>query len=405
MSDTATAPRAASTARPPVIVEQIALGDPRIKEFERLAWRLYKGDPHWTPPLRMDLVGNRLLKVHGLLTPEHSYHKHADATLFLARRGRRAVGRISASINHRYNEYYDTKLGNFGFFECEDDQDTANALFDAARGWLAERGMDTMRGPGEFGNVTHERQALLIDGFDTDPMVELTHNPPYYQRLCETYGLTKAMDYHAYFLDVNTAGGERLRRAAGLIRKRGRVTTRTIDMKHFVEDVRQVITIYNEAWARNWGFLPLTQDEADVLAETLKPIIDPGLARFAYVDGDIAAVLGAFPDPNFALKPRWGLAGDSDAVRIARLMRVRRHIPRVRLMFFGIRPGYRRMGIDAVLFEEVLDYARSKGVTDCDISMLLEDNDLILRASEFMGAERYKTWRIYDLALEPADTR
>jgi GNAT superfamily N-acetyltransferase len=230
-------------------------------------------------------------------------------------------------------------------------------------------------------------------------MVELTHNPPYYQPLVESYGFQKAMDYHAYTLDVTKPESPRLHKAAELVRKRRDIRTRAVDMKRFVQDVRQVITIYNEAWARNWGFLPLTQDEADVLAETLKPIIDPGLARFAYVDGDVAAVLGAFPDPNYALKPHWGLAGDSDPVRLARLLRVRRHIPRARLMFFGIRPGFRRMGIDAVLFEEVLDYARSQGITECDISMLLETNELIIRAAEFMGAERYKTWRIYDLPL------
>jgi GNAT superfamily N-acetyltransferase len=389
----------AQVEREAVRIQRIELGDERLEEFERLPWRLYKGDPHWTPPLRMDLLGNRLLKVDGLLTPEHTYHKHADVTHFLAYRGDRIVGRVSAAINHRFNEFYDTKVGNFGFFECEDDQEAANALFDAARDWVAELGMDTLRGPGEYSNVTHERQGLLIDGFDTDPMVELTHNPPYYQRLVETYGFEKAMDYHAHMLDVAAPENPRLRKAAALVRKRRDIHTRCVDMKRFVEDVRQVITIYNEAWARNWGFLPITQDEADVLAETLKPIIDPGLVRFAYVDGDVAAVLGAFPDPNYALKPRWGLTGDSDAVRLARLLRVRRHIPRVRLMFFGIRPGFRRMGIDAVLFEEVLDHARSTGVTECDISMLLETNDLVIRAAEFMGAERYKTWRIYDLPL------
>ncbi|GAB4277532.1 MAG: hypothetical protein Kow0056_09070 [Coriobacteriia bacterium] len=391
--------RAGSVAKRPVTVEEVPLGDPRIKEFERLPWRLYKGDPHWTPPLRMDLLGNKLLKVDGLLTPDHPYHRYADVTHFLARRGRRVVGRISVAVNHRYNEYYDSRIANFGFFECEDDEQAAHALFDAAADWAREHGMDTLRGPGEYSNATHERQGLLIDGFDTDPTVELTHNPPYYQRLVESYGFTKAMDYHAYLLDVNAPENPRLRRAARLIRERRDIKTRTVDMKRFVEDVRQVITIYNEAWARNWGFLPITQEEADILAETLKPIIDPGLVRFAYVDGEAAAVLGAFPDPNWALKPRWGLAGDSDAVRIARLLRMRKRIPRVRLMFFGIRPGYRRLGIDAVLFEEVLDYARSRGVEECDISMLLDNNDLIIRASEFMGAKRYKTWRIYDLPL------
>jgi GNAT superfamily N-acetyltransferase len=189
-----------------------------------------------------------------------------------------------------------------------------------------------------------------------------------------------------------------LRVAADVISRR-EIETRAASVKDFAEDVRLVVRIYNEAWAENWGFLPLTMGEADVLADTLKSILDPELVRFAYVGGEPAAVLGAFPDPNWALRPRWKWYGDSDAVRIARLLAVRRHIPRVRLMFFGIRPRFRRLGIDAVLFEEVLDHALSKGYQECDISMLLEHNDLILRASEFMGARRYKTWRIYDLPL------
>ena len=382
-----------------VTVERLELEDPRLAEFERLPWSLYEGDPNWTPPFKMDLLGNRMLKVPGLLTPDHPYHLHADVTHFLARRNGTPVGRVSAAVNHRFNDYHRSRVGFFGFFEVENDFETASALLDHAKQWVAERGMDVLRGPGEYSNATHERQGLLIDGFDEPPVVELTHNPPYYQALIERYGFRKTMDYHAYRLIVDAPENPRLRRAAALVRKRRNITTRTADLKSFQEDVRLVIRIYNEAWAENWGFLPLTEEEADVLADTLKPILDPGLVRFAYLDGEPAAVIGAFPDPNWALRPRWRWYGDSDAVRITRLLAIRRHIPRLRLMFFGIRPEFRRLGIDAVLFEELLDYARSRGYEECDISMLLEDNDLVLRASEFMGAFCYKTWRVYDLPL------
>jgi GNAT superfamily N-acetyltransferase len=135
------------------------------------------------------------------------------------------------------------------------------------------------------------------------------------------------------------------------------------------------------------------------LAETLRPIIDPGLVRFAYVAGEPAAVFGAFPDPNWALRPRWRFYGDSDSIRIARLLAVRRRIRRMRLIFFGILPEYRRLGIDSMLFLEVKRHAMSKGYVECDISLLLEDNFLVIRAAEFMGGTKYKTWRIYDLPL------
>ena len=170
-------------------------------------------------------------------------------------------------------------------------------------------------------------------------------------------------------------------------------------MKDLLSEVRLITEIYNESWAQNWGFLPVTDEEAVDLADSLRLVADPGLIRFAFVDGKPAAVLGALPDPNQALRPRWHWYGDSDPIRIARLLRMRRHIPFLRLMFFGVRPGYRRTGIDAILYSEVKEYAITKGYKRCEASLLLEDNHLILSPSEFMGARRYKTWRIYDLVL------
>lgn len=380
-------------------IERFELGSPRLREFVEYPWRLHAGDECWSPPLRADLLGSRLLGVKGLLTSQHPYHQSAEVTHFLATVEGRTVGRISAAVNQRFNEHYGSQIGFFGFFDCVDDADVAGELIAAASEWCRERGMTTLRGPGEYSNATHERQGVLIDGFDTPPTVELTHNPPYYARLLETAGLHKVMDYHAHLLDITAPEPPALRRAASWVRNRGSITTRPVEPERFQDDVRLVVQIYNEAWAANWGHLPLSEAEADVLADTLKPILDPGLVRFAYVDGEPAAVLGAFPDPNWALKPRWRWYGDSDLVRIFRLLRERRRIERVRLMFFGIVPKYRKLGVDAVLFEEVLDHARDHGYRQCDISMLLETNDMVIRAAEHMGGRRYKTWRIYEKAL------
>ena len=394
-------PTKTSTTPDPVSIEEFGLGDPRIREFEELPWRLYQGDPCWTPPLRADYLGNRVLGTVGLLTPEHPYHQHAEVTHFLARRGKRAVGRISAAINHRFNDYYGvgTKIGFFGFFEVEKDFEAASALLDGARGWIAARGMLAMRGPGEYSNATHERQGILVEGFEFPPTVELTHNPPYYGEFLERWGLEKVKDYHAYLIELNDSKQPELAKLATRVEHEGHVTTRTVEMENFNADIRLVIEIYNEAWANNWGFLPVTPEEADSIADTLKPIIDPGLVRFAFYDGEPAAVLGGFPDPNWALRPRWKWYGDGDTVRIGRLLRMRRHIPRIRLMFFGIRPPFRQKGIDALLYAHTLEYALSNGYTTVEPSMLLEDNDLILSASRFMGGRRYKTWRIYERAL------
>lgn len=381
-------------------LEQIELGSPRLREFVRVAWKLHRGDPYWTPPLDADLLGSKLLGTKGLLTAEHPYHGHAEVTHWIAWRGDEPVGRISASIDRFFNEFHGTNLGFFGFYDCIEDAGVSAVLLDAARAWIAERGMDAMRGPGEYGNATHERQAVLVDGFDTPPTVDLTHNPRYYGPQLEAYGLRKVMDYHAYHLDVQAPVPARVHAIANAVRARHpEVTTRVADISRLQEELRLVVHIYNEAWSANWGFLPISDEEADAVADALKPIIDPQLVRFAYVDGEPAAVFGAFPDPNYALRPRWKWYGDSDLVRIARLFAVRRHIPRVRLMFFGIRPDYRKMGIDVLLYDELSAYAQPKGYQECDISMLLETNDLILRASDSMGATCYKTWRIYEMPV------
>lgn len=260
--------------------------------------------------------------------------------------------------------------------------------------------MTILRGPGEYSTATHERQGILIDGFQYPPTIELTHNPPYYSEFLERYGFSKAKDYHAYILNIQTPTPSRLIRLAEQVKLRGNIETRPLNLKNLFSEVRLIVKIYNEAWAQNWGFLPLTDEEAVALANSLRPVVDPSMIRFAFIQGEPAGVLGAFPDPYYALRPQWRWYGDSDLVRVARLLWMRRRIPFIRLMFLGICPGFRKLGIDALLFSEVKEYAMQKGYQKCEASLLLEDNHLILSPAEFMGAQRYKAWRIYDLPLE-----
>lgn len=380
-------------------IEEIPLGSPRLKAFTRLPWHLYRRDPCWTPPLTGDLTGNRLLGLAGLLSNAHPYHRHSEVTHFLAWRDGKTVGRITAAVNHRFNEFYNVKIGFFGFFEVIQDYEVASTLLGRVQNWVKDRGMAVLRGPGEYSNATHERQGILIEGFQYPPTVELTHNPPYYRDFLERYGFTKAKDYYAYLTDVQAPTPIRLARLADQVRKRRDIETRPVVLKNLVSEVRLIVQIYNEAWAHNWGFLPVTDEEAIALAESLRLVVDPGLIRFGFIQGKPVGVLGALPDPYHALRPRWHWYGDSDIVRLARLLRMRRHIPFIRLMFFGVCPPYRKLGVDAILFDEVKAYAMKRGYQHCEASLLLEDNHLILSPSEFMGARRYKTWRIYDLPL------
>ena len=381
-------------------VEEIPLGGPGLKDFVRFPWRLYRGDPCWTPPLNGDLLGNRLLGLKGLLTARHPYHRHADVAHFVARRGKRPVGRISAAINRRYNEYHDTSIGSFGFFEVVDDFEVARELLDRARNWVKERGATVLRGPGEYSNATHERQGILLDGFQYPPTVELTHNFPYYGGFLERYGFRKAKDYLAYIVEKGSANVALARRLARWANKSLTVETRPLFIKNLKAEVRLILDIYNEAWAQNWGFLPITPEEGDALADTLRLIIDPGLVRFAFLSGRPAAVMGIIPDPNYALRPRWRWYGDSDPVRLARLLAMRRRIPRTRGMFFGIKTEFRKLGIPVILANEIADYLLKRHYEDFDASLILEDNEQIIKILDIFGGRYYKRWRIYDLPLE-----
>lgn len=381
-------------------IEEVPLGDRRLREFVAVPWHVHRRDPCWTPPLTADLLGSRLLGLTGLLTPAHPYHRTAEVTHFLARDGSRLVGRVSAAVNHRFNEFHDVNLGFFGFYESVRDYAVTEALLDSARAWLAKHGAEALRGPGGYSNATHEsHQAVLVHGFDTPPTVELTHNPPYYGELLERYGLRKVKDYHAYWISPEGAREPRLERIVETVRGRRGIETRPLDMRRLREEVEKLVFVYNEAWADNWGYLPITEPEAEALARSLKTIADPELVRFAYVGGELAAMIGAIPDPNVVLRPRWNPVLDRDVVRAVRLLARRRAIRTARLMFFGIRPPYRKLGVDAVLFHEVLTIAWSKGYRAGEASMLLEDNDLILRAAASMGGVLYKTWRIYEMPI------
>ena len=383
-----------------VQIEEIPLGDPRLRDFVEVPWRLYRGDPHWTPPLRSEYLGSRLLGTVGLLTPQHPYQQHAEVTHFLARRGSELVGRVSAAINRRFNEYHRTEIGFFGFFETVNDFEVASSLLDSAREWVARRDMKVLRGPGEYSNATHERQGVLIYGFDTPPTVELTHNPPYYGELLDRYGFHKAMDYHAHVgTELRTDVATRLERLAPRARRRYDITTRPAEMKRLDEEIQLLVQIYNEAWADNWGFLPLTEEETQALANSLRPVVIPELVRFAYIKDEPAAVVGAIPDLYVPLRPRWRWPLDTDLVRMARVLLQRRRIPRLRGMFLGVRPEFRQMGVDAVLFHEILTEALRLKFDWLETSMMLENNDSVLRLVEAVGMRLYKTWRIYDLDL------
>jgi hypothetical protein len=337
-------------------------------------------------------------QVRGLLDRGHPFYGNgnADREVFLAWRGPRVVGRIAAITNRVHNAFHDDHWGFFGFFECEDDPDAAGGLLGAATAWLKMRGCDTAVGP--VNPSTNYEAGLLVRGFDTPPTVMMTYNPPRYAELLGGFGFTKAKDLYAYTSAVHAGSLERLRRFTERDRKRQPdLRTRPVELKAFDREVKIIREIYNQAWEKNWGFIPASEEEFESLARDLKPLVDPELARVAFLGDTPAGFLLAVPDANPALAALNGSL--ANPFRLLRAMLIGRRRDGLRLITMGVKQEFRLRGIEAVLFYEGLNAALQRGYRWCEYSWILEDNELTKRTVRLMNAEHTKTYRIYAKAL------
>jgi GNAT superfamily N-acetyltransferase len=359
--------------------------------FIRLPYSLYRGDPNWVPPLEMER--------RDFLDPrKNPFFEFGEVELFLARRGRQVVGRIAAVKDPRFNQFHDSNSGFFGLLECVNDAGVARALFDAAAEWLRARGLDTVLGPMSFS--TNGECALLVEGFDTPPTILTTYNPPYYTTLIEAYGFTKAKDLWSWELSASAEPPEKVVRIAEKIRQREGVTVRSVELKNFEAEVALIKGIYNAAWEKNWGFVPMTDREFEHLARELKQIARPELVLIASIKDEPVAFSMTLPDANQAIKAANGrLTTFGLPIGLVKLLLASRKITRLRLTTLGIKEGYRRRGLDAILYLDTLRTAHRLGYEGGEISWTLEDNHLVNRAIESMGGKRSKTHRIYQRPL------
>ena len=323
------------------------------------------------------------------------FYQHGDAQLFLAERDGELVGRIAAVRNDAHGAFHpeERHVGFFGFFECADDQAVADALFGAAADWLKGQGFTVMRGPASL--TTNDECGLLVDGFDTPPVVMNPHNPPYYVALVERAGFRKAMDLLCYE-GSGEAPPARLVEGARKLAERFEITLRSLDMKRFEEDVELVKRVYNAAWEKNWGFIPMNDAEIDLLAKNLKPVVVPDLVVFAFLKGEPIGMGVAIPDFNVALRHnRSGrlLPG------LWHLLTRRRSIRRVRILILGVLKEYRRTGADALMYEWIWSHGNRLGYNWGEASWILENNPAMRNGLERMGFHVYKTLRMYDKPL------
>ncbi|MHB8873746.1 MAG: N-acetyltransferase, partial [Myxococcaceae bacterium] len=294
--------------------------------------------------------------------------------------------------------FHGTQLGFFGMFECVDDAGVAKGLFDAAAGWCKSQGFAQMMGPMNFSS--NYECSVLTEGFDAPPVVMMAYNPRYYPGLYESCGLTKAKDLWAWELSSSVPPPEKVARIAEKMRTREGIVVRPVNMKDFEEEIRRIKVIYNAAWEKNWGFVPMTEAEFDHMAREMKQIVVPELVLIAEVKGEPVAFSMTIPDANIAYKAANGrLTHYGLPTGLVRMVLAARKIKRLRLITLGIKEGYRKRGIDAILYLDTLKAAKTLGYTGGEISWTLEDNHLVNRAIESMGGRKYKTYRIYERPL------
>ena len=293
------------------------------RQFVNLAWAQYQDDPYWIPPLRQTI--NELLGYRS-----HPFHDYAKTQTFLALRDNRPVGRVAAIVNHAHNQRYDERRGFFGFFECEENQETANRLFQAASHWLLEQGMDCVRGPCNP-SLNHEC-GLLIDGFDSPPMFMMTYNPPYYESLIEQAGFAKTQDLFAFWGHVSMIDNldPKMRFVIDEATRRFDIQLRRINHRDFLNEVRMFLDIYNRSLVGTWGFVPMSAAEVDHVAKGLKHLIVPEMTSVAEVDGKPVGAIFGLLDYNPRIKQingrlfPWGflrLLWNRRAIKAVRLIR------------------------------------------------------------------------------------
>jgi GNAT superfamily N-acetyltransferase len=360
-------------------------GSAELDRFIRLPFRLYRDDPRWVPPL--------VSAERKMMDPKRNpFYDHAEAAHFMIERDGQLVGRISAIDNKLHNQVQEQKTGFWGYFESENDSEISARLFDAAAAWLRGRGLHRMLGP--VNPSINDPSGLLVDGFEWSPFVMMTYNPRFYSRLAEAAGMTKAMDLLAYIITNTELDRARIDRVAELIRKRSEVSLRPVDLTRMDRELDIIKDIYNDAWEKNWGFVPMTEAEVRFQADDLKSILLPEFAYIAEIKGRPVGFAFALPDINIILKKCRGSLLPFGWWHFLKFNL--RKIPTIRIVALGVRKEHHKSGIGTLFYQRIIEEGLKRNYTAAECSWILENNDLMNRPIQQMGGKPYKTYRLYE---------
>jgi GNAT superfamily N-acetyltransferase len=362
-----------------------------LKRFIDLPFRLYREHPLWVPPLKLE---RRLF----LSRRMNAFFTHGEAEYFLARREGRVVGRISAQVNHAFNDYQKKNWGWFGFLEFEQDPDLLQALLDAAASWLRERGEDRMVGPASF--AMNDECGVLIEGFDLRPMILQPWNPPHYPEMIEQSGMTKAMDLLMWNLEVS--GRDRVHPAifelAEKVESEHGIRVRPMRRRQLRKDMDAFAEVYNAAWSKNWDFVPYSKEDLDAYAQELQLVFDKNWFMIAERKdtGEVVGMAITVPDLNQVLSH---MNGRLLPLGWWHFLNKGRTIDRVRVGFLGVKPSYQHTGVAAKLYAEHFDAAERRPQSGGEMGWILENNEPMNRAMEGMGGEVVKRYRMFERSL------
>ena len=360
---------------------------PEMNEFIKCPLSLYRNDPCFVPHLTAE-------RKH-FFSARNPIFNFTEAAYFLARDELGSTaGRVTAHINRRHNEFAGERTGFFGFFECVERLDAARALMQTAEAWLHQRGMSAIRGPFNFS--TNEECGFLARGFDSMPAFMMPHTKRCYLDFMAELGYSSAKDLLAYDYDSKGKIPEHLVRFAERARERTGIIVRTLDVNRFEEEVATAFRVYNRAWEKNWGFIPMTEDEFRYAARGLKRIIDPAIALVAEKDERAVGFSLGLPDYNPLFKK---MNGRLFPFGFLRFLLGRRSIHRIRVLTLGVIEEYRKRGVDTLLIYDTFRNSFAKGYTKGEMSWVLEDNVLARRTFERLGAVVYKVYRIFEKPL------
>ncbi len=369
-------------------IEPVGADKKRLNSFLEVPYRIYRDDSNYVFPLVSEMK-------HFHDKKKNPFYSHAASELWLARRDGVVIGRVGACVDQYNNDHWTEKVGWFGFYEVDDDAEAAAALLETAESWIAEQGMDTMRGPGCF-TSNHDWYGLQVAGEFSRPVIGMPYNPRYYENQLENHGLCGAKDLFAWNIVTKGLVPERMERLIKRIIARPGLTIRPFNMKKFFEEASLVRELYNKCWSENWGFIPLDDADFAYMAKDMKSMVDADFLLIAEMDGVPIGFSLTLPDFNQATQP---LKGKLFPFGWAKFLWHKRKIHYARTILMGVLPEYRKLGIDLGMVYQTMQSGFDKGITSGECSWILADNKPMNSILAGYGAKMYKTYRIYEKSV------